>query len=102
MLKLSSVMIKLFKRDKMRDCLLNLNEEFKSYEHLKLWKMTKNLKPSMASLVANTIEIWGKCSIPGIILNFRKKIYFKSGTSFLHHISEADLGLLQHPRLTSL
>ena len=31
----------------------------------------------MASLVVNSLEMWEKCSFPGVMLNFRKTIIFQ-------------------------
>ena len=41
---------------------------------------------SMARLVVNSVEMWDKCSVPRVMPSFRENIYYKNGTSFLHHI----------------
>ena len=38
----------------------------------------------MTSLVVKSLEMWDKCSSPGVILNFN------NSTSFLHHIWRED------------
>ena len=74
-------MNKLFASTKMGDYMMRSDEEFTSYKHLQLQKLTKKFKTLNVSLavISKKYDTIGqfRCYI-----KFQKKIYFKNGKLF--------------------